>query len=161
MSQLKNILAKYKPELFLIPLIFALDRLSKELTLEYLTPLGSVEVLPFFRLSYVENTGAAFGSFQNGNYILAAASFFILFLLFKWRKDIVKYGALARCALIFIIAGAIGNLYDRMVLGFVVDYFDFIIWPVFNIADSFICIGAVLLGFVTIRDTFKNKKEGK
>jgi signal peptidase II len=157
--KLKKIQAEYKPEIILIPLIFALDRVSKAATLKWLAPKDSVEVLPFFRLTYVENTGAAFGMFQNGNYLLAGASAAVLLLLIKWRGELIKSGASARYAVVFIIAGAIANLYDRIVLGYVVDYFDFIIWPVFNIADSFITVGAALLGFVVISDFFK--REGK
>ena len=151
MSRLKN----YKPELILIPLIFLLDRISKILALNWLAGQGSIKIAPFFRLTYVQNTGAAFGSFQGGNYILTGVSIVILLLLFKWRAELIKPGPLARYALIFIIAGAFGNLYDRIVLGYVVDYFDFIIWPVFNIADSFITAGAVLLGYTLV---FPGKK---
>jgi len=162
MSRLKNIFALYTPEIILIPLIFALDRISKIFAISHLRPQGSVEILPFFHLTYVENTGAAFGSFKGGNYFLAAAAVIILALLFKWRKDIIKLGASARYAFIFIVAGAIGNLYDRMVLGFVVDYFDFIIWPVFNVADSFISVGAVIMGALLIKDSFTaRRKEGR
>jgi len=145
-SRLKN----YKPEIILIPLIFLLDRVSKILAVDWLAAHGSIKITPFFRLTYVQNTGAAFGSFQGGNYILIGVSAVILLLLFKWRAEFIKTGRLARYALIFIIAGAFGNLYDRIVLGYVVDYFDFIIWPVFNIADSFITVGAILLGWTLI-----------
>lgn len=158
----KKIWAEYKPELILIPLIFALDRISKILTLDFLRPVESITLLPFFKLTYVENTGAAFGSFQNGNTGLAIGGFIVLFFLIKWRKDIVHMGALARYGVLFILGGAIGNLYDRIVLGYVVDYFEFIIWPVFNVADSFISIGAVLLFLALVKDSFKKHRlEGK
>lgn len=161
MLRFKKILAEYKAELIYIPLIFMLDRISKILALEFLKERFSVSLLPFFKLTYVENTGAAFGSFQNSNAGLALAAIVILFALFKWRDEVVHFGKVARYALIFIAAGAVGNLYDRIVLGYVVDYFDFIIWPVFNIADSFITVGALLLGYIFIKDSFKKYKEGK
>ncbi|MDR1684165.1 MAG: signal peptidase II [Elusimicrobiota bacterium] len=157
MSKLKT----YWPEAAITAAVFALDRISKILTLNLLAPKGSVEVLPFFRLSYVENTGAAFGIFQNGNTALAILSAAILVFLIASRKEFLKLGGPARYALIFIIAGAISNLYDRMALGFVVDYFDFIVWPVFNIADSFITTGAVILGLLVILDFFRKKGEVK
>jgi len=159
MQPVKQFWARYRPEIILIPLIFALDRISKIWALETLRHHGSIHIAPFFRLTYVENTGAAFGSFQGGNYILAALSVIVLALLFKWRGEFLKSGPVARYALIFIIAGALGNLYDRMVLGYVVDYFDFIIWPVFNIADSFITIGALLLGIMLLKEMFLDKRE--
>ena len=161
MLQFKNIIAKYKAELILVPLIFALDRISKILALDYLRQRFSVDILPFFKLTYVENTGAAFGSFQNANAGLAVASFVILFALVKWRDEVLHFGKLARYALIFIAAGALGNLYDRIVLGYVVDYFDFIIWPVFNVADSFITVGSMLLCYIFVKDSFKKYREGK
>lgn len=158
MSRLKNFWAQYRPEIILTALIFALDRASKIIALIWLAPKGSVYIAPFFRLTYVENTGAAFGSFQGGNYVLVGLSAIILLLLFKWRGEFIRTGPLARYAFIFIIAGALGNVYDRIVLGYVVDYFDFIIWPVFNIADSFITVGAVLLGYSLI---FSKKGESR
>lgn len=161
MSRFKEFTAKYKAEFILIPLIFALDRISKVLALEYLRQRFSVDILPFFKLTYVENTGAAFGSFQNANAGLAVASVVILIALCKWRDEVVHFGKLARYALIFIAAGALGNLYDRIVLGYVVDYFDFIVWPVFNVADSFITVGATLLCFIFVNDSFKKYREGK
>lgn len=161
MLQFKNKFAQYKAEIICIPLIFAADRISKILALEFLKERFSIHLLPFFRLTYVENTGAAFGSFQNSNAGLALVSIVILFALFKWREEVIHFGSLAKYALIFIAAGALGNLYDRIVLGYVVDYFDFIIWPVFNIADSFITVGALLLGYIFIKDSFKKYKEGK
>jgi signal peptidase II len=152
---LKNIwqnLKPLKPDLIIVAPILAADRISKVLAINFLQPLGSVKIAPFFRLTYVENTGAAFGSFQNWNFFFACAAFVILFILIKWRADFLKYGPAARYALDFIIAGAIGNLYDRIILGCVIDYFDFIVWPVFNIADSSITIGAaILLGLAVIK----------
>lgn len=156
---LKRIWADYKPEIILIPLIFALDRLSKIWALAQLQHVGSIQIAPFFRLTYVENTGTAFGIFQNANYFWAAMAFIVLIMLFKWRSEFLKAGPGARYALIFIMAGALGNLYDRMVLGYVVDYFDFIIWPVFNIADSFISIGAVILAVLLLKDIFGRKNK--
>lgn len=161
MLRFKEILAEYKAEIICIPLIFMADRISKILALEFLRERFSIHILPFFRLTYVENTGAAFGSFQNSNAGLALAAVVILFALFKWREEVIHFGKVARYALIFIAAGAFGNLYDRIVLGYVVDYFDFIVWPVFNIADSFITVGVLLLGYIFIKDAFKKYKEGK
>lgn len=142
-------------------LIFALDRISKILALKFLAPAGSLDVFPFFRLTYVENTGAAFGSFKNGNLYLALISALVLFIMFKWKAELDRLGAAARWGFVFITAGALGNIYDRLALGFVVDYFDFIVWPVFNVADSFICIGAGLIALAAVKDEIKKKSEAK
>lgn len=161
MPALKILWARLRAEFIFIPLLFALDRLSKIIALDLLRPLGSVKLAPFLRFTYVENTGAAFGSFQGGNYALGAAAVVILGLLFYWRGDLLKHGPAARWAFILITAGALGNLYDRIVLGCVVDYIDFIIWPVFNAADSFITTGAGLLCWCFIKESLQNRREGK
>lgn len=114
--------------------VWALMRLAQE----------PVELLPFFHLRYVENTGMAFGMFQNGNGLLALVMVLIIgYIVYSW-KELVSYGKLSQWASVFILAGAVGNLYDRITLGFVVDFLDFRVWPVFNVADSFITIGACL-----------------
>jgi len=157
--RLKKFFTENKGGLITAALIIALDRASKVLALKLLAAKGSVEVLPFFRLTYVENTGAAFGSFRNGNLFLIIVCAVILFFMFKWKDDIDRYGKAAKTGFIFIVAGALGNLYDRLTLGFVVDYFDFIVWPVFNVADSFICIGAGLIALSAVKDGLKKRKE--
>ncbi len=161
MPAFKRIFKEYKAEFILIPLIFLLDRISKILALKYLTQVQDIKILPFFHLTYVENTGAAFGSFSNGNSGLAIASIVVLYFLVKWRKDILHLGKSARYGVLFIIAGALGNLYDRIILGFVVDYFNFIVWPVFNIADSFVCIGAAFIVWALLKEIRTKRKEIK
>ena len=160
-SRLKKFPAGIKGPLITGALIFALDRISKILALKFLAPAGSVALAPFFRLTYVENTGAAFGSFRNGNLCLALISAVVLFIMFKWKPELDRLGAAARWGFVFIVAGALGNIYDRLALGFVVDYFDFIVWPVFNVADSFICIGAGLIMLAAVKDGRKKKTEAE
>lgn len=148
---------RYYPEIIFVFILFIIDQISKILAVKYLLPIDSVTLLPFFKLTYVENTGAAFGLLRNGNLILIICTILILFFMFKWRKDILVFGNTARIGFLLIIAGALGNLYDRIMLGYVVDYFDFIVWPVFNIADSLICVGAGLLVYVVLKDYYKKR----
>ena len=123
--------------------ILLLDRLTKVWTLYTLTD-QTKEIFPFFHLRYVENTGAAFGMFQNGNIpLIFVMLLIIVYVCWNW-KELVSYGACSRWGALFILAGALGNLYDRITLGFVVDFLDFRVWPVFNVADSFITAGACL-----------------
>lgn len=125
-------------------LIVLADRASKNWALSYLQH-KDVNVFAYFRLHYVENTGMAFGLMQNGNLLLIWIMLAVLaYLAYSW-KEIVSAGRLAKWGAVFIFAGAVGNLYDRIKLGFVVDFLDFRVWPVFNIADSFITVGGVLL----------------
>lgn len=147
---------KYKFEILVFLAVLILDQVTKMLTLKFLLPKGSVNILPFFNLTYVENTGSAFGLFQNGNLFLIIVSFLILFLMFKWRKDILSLGNLAKYGYFMILAGALGNIFDRIIWGHVIDFLDFHVWPVFNLADSAICVGAAFIAFDILR--FKKKE---
>lgn len=127
--------------------LIGLDQIFKVLALKYLVNIGSVPIIEdIFHLTYVENRGAAFGMFENNQiiFIIAALAAFIFGLYYLYKK---KLNLLGKSSIILIISGAIGNLIDRVRLGFVVDYFDFkIVWSyVFNLADVFVVIGTILL----------------
>lgn len=127
-------------------LILLADRASKVWALTYLAQHGPVRFGTYLWLNYVQNTGAAFGLFQNANVLLIAVMLAVIgYLIYTWR-DLSRYGCLARWGAVCMLSGALGNLYDRITLGFVVDFIDMRVWPVFNVADSFITVGAVLLG---------------
>ena len=83
-------------------------------------------------------------------------SLFVLVVMVKWSRDILCLGNLAKYGYLMIFAGALGNIFDRIVLGHVIDFLDFRIWPVFNIADSAICIGA---GFIALAILKTKKRE--
>lgn len=131
----------------IIAILICLDQLSKYWALNYLQEIGSIPVIQnVFHLTYVENRGAAFGMFQNNQMIfvvvaIVASIFGLYYLHTKKMHSIGKVG------IMLIISGAIGNLIDRVRLGFVVDYFDFrIIWEyVFNVADVFVVVGTAML----------------
>lgn len=131
----------------IIAILIGLDQLSKYWVLNYLQEIGSIPVIQnVFHLTYVENRGAAFGMFQNNQMIfvvvaIVASIFGLCYLHTKKMHSIGKVG------IMLIISGAIGNLIDRVRLGFVVDYFDFrIIWEyVFNVADVFVVVGTAML----------------
>lgn len=132
----------------IIVLLIGIDQLSKVWALNSLKDIGSIPIIEnIFHLTYVENRGAAFGMFQNSQMIFVivalSASIFGIYYLNK-NKNI---NLLGKTGIILIISGAIGNLIDRVRLGFVVDYFDFrFIWEyVFNVADVFVVVGTILL----------------
>ena len=138
--------------------LISLDQISKYIAIKYLSGIGSIPIIKnIFHLTYVENRGAAFGMFQNNQIIfVAVASIACIFgLYYLYKKEL---NLLGKTAIILIISGAIGNLIDRIRLGFVVDYFDFrIIWDyVFNIADVFVVVGTILLCIYII--FFENNK---
>jgi len=145
--------------LWLSGLVLALDQLSKLVVIDRLT--AYVDVIPvtgFFNLVHVHNTGAAFSLFadqpgwQRGFFVTVAlvASGIIVYLLRKTAGRRVFSVALA-----LIVGGAIGNLIDRALYGHVIDFLDVYVgtwhWPAFNVADSAITVGAVLLIFDGMR----------
>lgn len=121
-------------------LVFFLDRVTKIYIMTHYAAGDGFPVIPgIFHVTFVRNTGAAFGMMREHLPVLIVISvgfilFFIFFLLKKIFTPMLWAWAL-------IIAGALGNLYDRLFYGYVVDFLDFRVWPVFNFADSAICIG--------------------
>ncbi len=139
----------YKAEIWTVAVLLFIDRLTKCLTLAYLTDTDII-VAPFLHLRYVQNTGAAFGIMQGGNLVLVLVTLLIIGYLIKCWKELCAYGPLVKWGLVLILGGALGNLYDRIALGFVVDFIDLRVWPVFNAADSFITVGGVMLALALL-----------
>jgi len=136
--------------IFIIVLvIFSLDQLTKILITKNLFLYQSVPVIKnIFHITLVRNTGAAFGMFKNQLYLFIFTSIgAIVLILLDLKERRGKKLDIYSLSLAFILAGASGNLVDRIRFGCVIDFLDFRIWPVFNIADSAITIGAVLLGW--------------
>ena len=131
--------------------VFGLDRITKRLAQSHLIYGEPLSVLPFFNLTYIENTGAAFGMGQDMNKFFIGLSIGILIVLFIFTRK-AGAGYQMKAAFALVAAGALGNLYDRIIHGSVIDFLDFHAehyhWPAFNVADSSICIGACLLTFM-------------
>jgi len=139
----------------IIFLLIALDQLTKWLISRHLTLYNSLTVLPgFFNLTHIRNKGAIFGAFSQVNnravfIFLTVASLVALglVLLYFFRTPASERGT--KLALTLILAGALGNLIDRVFRGYVIDFLDFHIkgrhWPFFNVADSAITVGTLLL----------------
>lgn len=150
--------ARWPRPLFYIVLLLALiaDHLTKAWTMSAFAPGESKVLIPgFFNLTYVQNTGIAFGMFKGQGLLvaifvalIAAGAFYFSKQInwAKWEPNLVG-GAL--------IGGALGNLIDRLRLGFVVDFFDVhagtFRWPVFNIADSLICVAVAWIVYRQLR----------
>lgn len=138
---------------------FILDFISKFIIINILNFNDSIMVIKnFFYISLVKNTGGAFSIFAGNTLLLIIISLIILVGIFIY---IYKSNIRDKVSLIgfgLLIGGAIGNLFDRIYYGYVIDYLDFKIfgygYPVFNLADSFVIIGAIMLLF------FSNKKVG-
>jgi len=131
------------------------DQLTKILVVKLLPLYSSVAIIPgFFNLVHVRNTGAAF-SFLAGGYSSGRQIFFVavslvgIGVIFYVYRGLKKEDKWAKIALALIFGGAVGNLIDRLRLGEVIDFLDVYVgkyhWPAFNVADSAITVGAVIL----------------
>ena len=145
--------------LWLTLFIVILDQLTKSAASQWLTFNQACPVFPGFNLTLVQNSGAAFSFLQDAGgwqrYLFIILTTGISAVLLIWLLSLPASRALLACALALIMGGAVGNLWDRLQYGYVIDfiqvYYDKWSWPVFNIADSAISIGALLL----IIDAFK------
>ena len=136
----------YNREKVLFAGVIALDQISKAVVMRSMVPGESIPLLPnIFHLTYVLNPGAAFGILSNqrmfllitGAALILVAAYF--YPLLKKSDACLRFGATA------ILSGAVANLIDRIQTGCVVDFFDFRIWPVFNVADIAIVLGVGFL----------------
>ena len=142
--------------------VIALDQISKLLVLNFLYE-KQIEIIPgVLNFTYVENRGMAFGMLSDHRWVFMVLSVLgigaLCFYLFRYVKP-----TLGRVALALIIGGGIGNMIDRVYLGFVVDFidfclFDFWVW-VFNIADSAVCVGAALFILELILEIVQDAKK--
>jgi signal peptidase II len=131
--------------------LLALDRATKIWAARVLSAGGPIRVLPFFELSYAENRGAAFslggayGGGANAFFVVVSAALivFLVRMMRRWPKTDVWLQAGGT----LVLAGALGNLYDRIAYRYVVDFLYLHHWPVFNVADSCITVGACLLAW--------------
>lgn len=133
--------------------LIALDQWTKITATEQLIYAQPVQVTSFFNFTLLHNTGAAFSFLSDAGgwqrWFFGAIAAVVSVVLTVW---IAKLGSAKRweaCALALVLSGALGNLYDRMAYGYVVDFislhYNGHAWPAFNIADSAICIGAAML----------------
>ena len=122
------------------------DQLSKSLIVSSFVPGQSTPLLPpILHLSYVQNTGAAFGLFKGQQALFIGLSLLVIVWV-AWEllvKPSLPSLSMWGCAL--VLGGAAGNLIDRLRLGYVIDFIDLRVWPVFNVGDSAITIGVSLL----------------
>lgn len=138
---------------WLSALVVALDQYTKSLAVSYLSPYDSVSVLPGFDLTLVHNTGAAFSFLRDAGgwqrWFLIGLSGTVVTGILIWLARLPRRRRLLPCALALVLGGAAGNLCDRALLGYVIDFIDVYYrhwhWPAFNVADSAISVGAVLL----------------
>lgn len=150
---------------WLMLLVLVADQVSKQVVIANMQLFDSIELLPFFNFTYVRNYGAAFsflsdaGGWQRWFFTIIAVV--ISAVLAVWLARNNRAQLKLNLALSLVLAGAIGNLIDRSIYGYVIDFFHLYYqnwhYPAFNIADSAICIGAALL----VWDSFSNNEVKK
>ena len=132
-------------------LIIVLDQAAKHLIDAMLIPGMQIPIFPFFSITYVQNPGAAFGIFAGKRLasiligIVVTMAFLVAYRWLSKKKKKYRYGTA------LLASGAVGNMIDRIQYGYVIDFFDLHIWPVFNIADIAIVAGAFIAMYAVIR----------
>lgn len=150
-----------RPFFILMAFLIALDQAAKAVIARTVDLYASVTVIPgFFNITRVHNRGAVFGAFNQMNNrtvfaVLTGASLLALGLVVFYFIKTTPSDRLMKTSLSLILAGALGNILDRLIRGYVLDFLDFHIggahWPFFNVADSCITIGAVLMLLIFFR----------
>ena len=132
---------------FLLALmVFLFDQSTKVLIAAQMRPGKSIEIIDhFFNITYVQNTGAAFGILKNANLFLLAIGVVVLGVVVYFHFHLSLQRKFEHLALALVLGGSLGNLSDRLFRGYVVDFIDFRVWPVFNFADTFINVGIFVL----------------
>ncbi|OVE75398.1 signal peptidase II [bacterium E08(2017)] len=142
-----------------------LDQLTKYLVVRNIAFGETITIIPcLLNLTFIRNTGAAWGMLSGFSNMLIVLSFVMLIVLIVFRRHLIEDRVVHKVSLALIIAGIIGNLIDRIRLGYVVDFIDFY-WhptnshfPSFNVADSAICIGVFLYILTTTKSSSSNEE---
>lgn len=139
--------------LWLSVLAVILDQASKLAVAGSMQLYESIQIMPFFKLTYVHNTGAAFSFLSEAGgwqrWFFAGLAIVISAVIAVWLTRLKKHETLLAVALSLVLGGAVGNLIDRLAYGYVIDFLDVYYeswhWPAFNIADSAITLGVILM----------------
>ncbi len=135
-------------------LVIVVDQITKYMAQSQLQLYQAIPVTSFFNITLAYNTGAAFSLFAHHSgwqrWMLTAVAIAASVMLFTWLRQLKKEERWQSCAIVLVLGGAIGNLIDRVLHGYVIDFLDFY-WrayhyPAFNVADSAITVGAIMLG---------------
>ncbi len=137
-------------------LVLFFDRITKYFFSQILSEGQSLPIIRnVFHMSLVHNTGIAFGLFKDQGIVFiiipVIAIVLLVYNIYYYRNHEHNMNSMYVIGFSLILAGALGNLIDRVVYGYVIDFFDFRIWPVFNIADMAITVGALLIAWKCLR----------
>ena len=127
-------------------IVIFLDQLTKFFIKQNFQLNESIPIIKnAFHLTYTTNTGSAFGLFKGFNLFFILFSVIVIFVIFYYLKQVKEKEKLMLFSLGLLLGGTIGNLIDRIAYGSVIDFIDFRVWPVFNVADSAVTISIILL----------------
>jgi signal peptidase II len=142
-------------------LILVADQISKHLVLSNLNPGQSwnpvTSLAPWVSITHVTNTGAAFGLFPDRGSLFVVIAVTVVVAIIFYYRHLPTGQWWIKVSLGLQLGGALGNLLDRLRLGYVIDFIDFKIWPVFNVADSSIVVGVAILAYYLLRE--RDEKE--
>jgi signal peptidase II len=141
--------------------VVALDQLSKYLVRANMGLGQSIPEHGFFRFTYGTNTGGVFGFFSNQTFLITVAAVIAVVVIILYSRHKMAQSMLVKVSLGMILGGSIGNLIDRIRFGAVTDFIDIGAWPVFNLADSAIDVGVVLLIMYILFKMRKDSREAK
>lgn len=137
----------------IVAAVLLVDQASKLYIRQAMLLGDSVPVLPgLLHITHVKNSGAAFGILPNQHLLFLIAGIVVIIVMLYYFRQLAVADGLSTVAFGSVLGGATGNLIDRMVFGKVTDFIDFRVWPVFNVADSAIVVGMILLSFILIKD---------
>ncbi len=152
---MKALSPKYRLVLIVLGSVLVLDQITKMMVDHWMRLYQSIEILPnFFHLTYIRNTGAAFGFLAGGPSMLRVAFFVVTTVvaigcIFYLLKNLPSGETATTAGLSLILGGALANLLDRVRMGEVIDFIDLhwyqLHWPAFNVADAAISVGVILL----------------
>ncbi|MFA5840607.1 MAG: signal peptidase II [Candidatus Margulisiibacteriota bacterium] len=144
----------------LAAIVFFIDHFLKNMVQHAMQVGQSIPVLDgIVKLTYVRNTGAAFSLFTGYSAYLVVIGVLATAVILYFHFKVPRRHIYSQIALAFILGGSIGNLFDRISLGFVVDYIDFGFWPVFNLADIMINVGVIMIAAHILTEDKRGKDD--
>ena len=142
--------------LLIAAFVVAVDQFTKYLVTSNMSEGMGIPIIDgIFHLTLILNPGAAFGILENNRWFFVVTALSVLIFLFYYRRAIMAESKLVQMGIALFAGGALGNLIDRIRTGLVIDFFDFRIWPIFNVADIAICLGVGLILWSTIKTELK------
>ena len=145
--------------LWLSVIVVVVDQVTKHMVSHFLLKIIAYPIFPGLNIVLVHNYGSAFGFLAGATgwqlYFFVAVTILVLIFLVSWLAQMRNNERFKAIAVALILGGAVGNMLDRLINGYVVDFIDVYVgpyhWPAFNVADTAICIGALILIYKTIR----------